>query len=89
MFGRRKESGVSADAAKVRGSQSKGDLAALKIGLLSSHTEVAKPAEAMLRRRYTWAEPEQAETFVALGGDGFMLQTLHHMLDGWKTTAIC
>ena len=35
----------------------------------------------MLRRRYTWAEPEEAETLVALGGDGFMLQTLHHMLD--------
>lgn len=81
MFGRRKESGLSADAAKVRGGEGKGDLAALKIGLLSSDTEVAKAAEAMLRRRYTWAEPEEADTLVALGGDGFMLQTLHHMLD--------
>ena len=81
MFGRRKESGLSADAAKVRGGEGKGDLAALKIGLLSSHTDVAKAAEAMLRRRYTWADPEEADTLVALGGDGFMLQTLHHMLD--------
>ena len=81
MFGQRKESGVSADAAKVRGGEGKGDLAALKIGLLSSDTEVAKAAEAMLRRRYTWADPEDAETLVALGGDGFMLQTLHQMLD--------
>jgi NAD+ kinase len=81
MFGRRKESGLSADAAKVRGGEGKGDLATLKIGLLSSHTDVAKTAEAMLRRRYTWANPEEADTLVALGGDGFMLQTLHHMLD--------
>ena len=81
MFGPRKESGLSADAAKARGNADKADLAGLKIGLLSSHTEVAKAAEAMLRRRYTWAEPEDAETLVALGGDGFMLQTLHHMLD--------
>jgi NAD+ kinase len=81
MFGRRKEGGLSADAAKVRGGDGKGDLASLGIGLLSSHTEVAKAAEAMLRRRYTWAEPQDADTLVALGGDGFMLQTLHHMLD--------
>lgn len=72
---------MSADAAKVRGGESKADLAALGIGLLSSHTEVAKAAEAMLRRRYSWADAEEAETLVALGGDGFMLQTLHHMLD--------
>jgi NAD+ kinase len=57
------------------------DLGALGIGLLSSHTEVAQAAEAMLRRRYRFAEAEQAETLVALGGDGFMLQTLHHMLE--------
>ena len=36
----------------------------------------------MLRRRYTWADAEEAETLVALGGDGFMLQTLHRMLEG-------
>ena len=53
----------------------------MKIGLLSSHTELAKAAEAMLRRRYHWASEEEAETLVALGGDGFMLQTLHHMLE--------
>ena len=58
------------------------DLASLGIGLLSSHTEVAVAAEAILRRRYRFAEPEQAKTLVALGGDGFMLQTLHSMLEG-------
>ncbi len=72
---------MSADAAKLGGGREKVDLAGLKIGLLSSPTEVAKAAEMMLRRRYTWAKEEEAETLVALGGDGFMLQTLHTMLD--------
>ena len=71
---------MSADAAKLGASDGTTDLAGLKIGLLSSHTEVAKAAEAMLRRRYSWADAEEAETLVALGGDGFMLQTLHGML---------
>lgn len=58
------------------------DLRSLRIGLLSSHTDVARAAEALLRRRYEFASPDEAESFVALGGDGFMLQTLHHMLQG-------
>ena len=36
----------------------------------------------MLRRRYSFADADEAETLVALGGDGFMLQTLHEMLEG-------
>jgi len=35
----------------------------------------------MLRRRYSWTDEREAETLVALGGDGFMLQTLHAMLE--------
>jgi NAD+ kinase len=72
---------LNADASK---SQSKGpvDLASRGIALLSSHTEVAKAAEAMLRRKYRFAEAAHAEVLVALGGDGFMLHTLHEMLDG-------
>ena len=58
------------------------DLAAAGIGLLASHTEAARAAEKMLRRRYSWAETESAQSLVALGGDGFMLQTLHGMLEG-------
>jgi len=58
------------------------DLAAAGIGLLASPTEAAQAAEKMLRRRYQWAETDKAETFVALGGDGFMLQTLHGMMEG-------
>ena len=61
--------------------ESKADLKSLGIGLVSSPTELARAAEAMLRRRYSWADSEAAETLVALGGDGFMLQTLHRMLD--------
>ena len=57
------------------------DLAAHGIGLVASPGEAAKSAEAMLRRRYSWAEEDEAETLVALGGDGFMLQTLHAMLE--------
>ncbi len=58
------------------------DLTKLGIGLLSSHTEVAAAAEVMLRRRYAFAHANKAKTFVALGGDGFMLHTLHRMLEG-------
>jgi NAD+ kinase len=59
----------------------KTDLNSLGVGLLISHTEAAAAAEAMLRERYIWAEADEAEMLVALGGDGFMLETLHHMLD--------
>ncbi len=58
------------------------DLASRGIGLLSSRTDVAKAAEALLRRRYSFADAKNADALVALGGDGFMLHTLHEMLDG-------
>ncbi len=51
------------------------------IGLLASPTEAAQAAQKMLRKRYHWADADEAETLVALGGDGFMLQTLHAMLE--------
>ncbi len=57
------------------------DLAAAGIGLVASPTESARSAEALLRRRYRWADEARAETLVALGGDGFMLATLHDMLE--------
>ena len=56
------------------------DLRSLGVGLLSSPTDIAQAAESLLRRRYQFAEAQKAETLVALGGDGFMLQTLHQML---------
>src|SRR4051812_40510542 len=72
---------LNADAPNSRDSRERHDLCALGIGLVSSHTEVAKTAEALLRQRYDFAPTNEAETLVALGGDGFMLHSLHTMLD--------
>jgi NAD+ kinase len=72
---------LNADAASG-GNHASEDLRSLGIGLLSSHTDIARAAEALLRRRYEFSDDEQAQTLVALGGDGFMLQTLHRMLQG-------
>jgi NAD+ kinase len=48
--------------------------------LLASPTEAAQAAEAMLLERYAFVPLEEAEQVIALGGDGFLLQTLHEML---------
>ena len=58
------------------------DLKSRGIGLVASHSESAQAAAAMLRRRYDFADERDATMLVALGGDGFMLHTLHEMLDG-------
>jgi len=58
------------------------DLKARGIALLTSNRELAKAAEEMLCRRYDWADEQEAKIFVALGGDGFMLHTLHRILEG-------
>lgn len=50
-----------------------------KIAFTASHAEVAQTARAALITRYGNAEPAMADVIVALGGDGFMLQTLHAM----------
>jgi NAD+ kinase len=68
-------------AAHPSASSPERDLAAQGIGLVASTGQAAKAAEALLRRRYNWAEADKADTLVALGGDGFMLQTLHTMLE--------
>lgn len=49
--------------------------------LLASPTPQAQAAAAVLRERYEWVPLAEAETVVALGGDGFMLQALHAQLD--------
>jgi NAD+ kinase len=48
--------------------------------LLASPAEAAQAAEEMLRQRYDFVPLEEAEQIIALGGDGFLLQTLHEML---------
>ncbi len=52
----------------------------MKRALLVSPTEIARAAEDKLRARYDWVDLKEADVIVALGGDGYMLQTLHGML---------
>lgn len=49
--------------------------------LVASPTQPAQLAAEELRDTYDWVPLDQAEQVVALGGDGFMLQTLHAMLE--------
>jgi NAD+ kinase len=73
---------LNADSPTPRGESGTADLKSLGIGLLSSRTDAAKAAEAMLQQRYAFVPADEAKTLVALGGDGFMLHTLHRMLEG-------
>jgi NAD+ kinase len=54
------------------------------VHFVASSTPEAETALAVLRANYRDAGPEAAEIVVALGGDGFMLQTLHAFLDKGK-----
>jgi len=51
------------------------------VAFVAADTEPAQTALAELRRRWHPVEPEEADIIVALGGDGFMLETLHRFLD--------
>ncbi|MDG1067825.1 MAG: NAD kinase [Sulfitobacter sp.] len=48
-----------------------------KIAFLASRAPIAQTARAALIGRYGDVSAEDADVIVALGGDGFMLQTLH------------
>jgi NAD+ kinase len=50
------------------------------MALVASSAQAAQEAESALRARYDFAPVGQASLVVALGGDGFLLQTLHEML---------
>ena len=52
--------------------------------LVASPTPSAQAAFQALTESHDWVPPEDAELIVALGGDGFMLQTLHAMLERRK-----
>ena len=52
-----------------------------RMALCASSSEAAQAAAATLRQRYDWVPMAEADLVVALGGDGFLLQTLHQMLD--------
>jgi NAD+ kinase len=51
------------------------------IAFISSGTEEASAAQVRLTERYDGVPPEKAEVIVALGGDGFMLQSLHAFMN--------
>lgn len=51
-----------------------------KIHFVASQSGEAQAAMASLMARYGQHDPEEANIIVALGGDGFMLRTLHRML---------
>ncbi|MDX1423871.1 MAG: NAD kinase [Kiloniellales bacterium] len=48
---------------------------------VAARTDEAQAARESLQARYGGTKPEEAEVIVALGGDGFMLETLHATLD--------
>ena len=52
-------------------------MSALRIGFVASDAPLAQEARDRLEARYGGVPVEEAEVVVALGGDGFMLQTLH------------
>ncbi|WP_445192982.1 NAD kinase [Sphingomonas sp. Tas61C01] len=49
--------------------------------LVASPTAPAQAAAAELADAADWVDPADADVVIALGGDGFLLQTLHTMLD--------
>ncbi len=51
-----------------------------RIAIVASDTDQARDALAELTARYETVAPDQADVIVALGGDGFMLETLHRFL---------
>jgi NAD+ kinase len=54
--------------------------AAIRIAFVAADTQEARDARVVLTARYGGVDPEQADIIVALGGDGFMLETLHHYM---------
>ncbi|HYF08671.1 MAG TPA: NAD(+)/NADH kinase, partial [Acetobacteraceae bacterium] len=51
-----------------------------RIAFLAASGEEAQAARTRLAARYGDTPPENATVIVALGGDGFMLETLHRVL---------
>ncbi len=51
-----------------------------KIAFAAAEGEAAQQALKRLTQRYDGVSPEEADLVVVLGGDGFMLQTMHNLL---------
>jgi len=56
-------------------------MSAPKIAFVASEVPIAQKAQKVLAGRYGDVAPRDADVIVALGGDGFMLQTLHATQD--------
>jgi NAD+ kinase len=78
---------VNADA-QPSGNAGLVDLSDRGIGLLTSRREASQAAAALLQERYRFAKKDAASSFVALGGDGFMLHTLHGMLEAGRSLPV-
>ncbi|PCI63185.1 MAG: NAD kinase [Kordiimonadales bacterium] len=52
----------------------------MKIAIIASDTKEANAAAKLLKSQYRAVGPREADVIVALGGDGYMLQTLHAYL---------
>ena len=59
-----------------------------RLALLASDTDKAQEAHASLVDTMDWAPLEDADAAVVLGGDGFMLATLHRMLEGGQVIPV-
>ena len=57
---------------------------ALRAAFVASEAEAAQAALDELRGRYGTLDPGEADVIVPLGGDGFMLETLHRFVDNKK-----
>jgi NAD+ kinase len=51
-----------------------------RIAIVAAETEPAQRAREQLCDRYPFVPPERAQVIIPLGGDGFMLETLHRFL---------
>src|SRR5687767_11391646 len=71
-------SGASHKAARLRPSPNMNET---PIAVVAAKTPEAVGARDRLLRRYSHVSPERAKVIVALGGDGFMLETLRSTLD--------
>lgn len=55
-----------------------------RLALLASETERAQEARAALLSQGPWVPLSEADAAVVLGGDGYMLQVLHAMMDAGR-----
>ena len=56
-------------------------MSTLRVALLASPADEAQAALAVLSALHPAHPPQDADVIVALGGDGFMLQTLHRFMN--------